>query len=122
MSTQVSKSANLQNKIDQLIQLQEEQKADLKKSATALMASLNPLHMLRSTIKDVSASPDLRSAAIDTAVGIGAGFLGRKLYVRNSSNILRKISGSAIQFFVTTFIRNKMSQARVHKTEKQEEE
>ena len=122
MSKRASKSDNLQNKIDQLLQLQAEQTADLKNSAAGLMASLNPLQMLRSTIKDVKSSPDLRAAAIDTAVGIGAGFLGRKLYVRNSSNILRKISGSAIQFFVTTFIRNKMSQVRVHKAEKQEEE
>lgn len=122
MSIQTSKSNNLQNKIDQLVQLQAEQTADLKNSAAGLMSSLNPLQMLRSSMKDVTASPDLRAAVIDTAVGIGAGFLGRKLYVRNSGNILRKISGSAIQFFVTTFIRNKMSQGRVHRTEKQEEE
>ena len=122
MSNQISKSANLQNKIDRLVQLQDEQKADLKKSTSSLLASLNPLQLLRSSIKDVRSSPDLRSAAIDTAVGIGAGFLGRKLYVSNSSNILRKISGSAIQFFVTNFIRKKMSQGREHKIEKQEEE
>ena len=117
MSRQVSKSDNLQNKIDQLVQLQAEQMADLKDSATQLMSSLSPAQMLRSTLKEVTASPDLRGAAIDTALGIGAGFISRKLYVRKSHNLISKIAGPALQFFITSFVRNKLSKRRHNKEE-----
>ena len=121
MSTRVYNSNGLQQKIDELEQLQVSQMADLKSSAGALLDGYSPSQMLRGALRDVTTSPDLRMAALDTAVGIGAGFLGRKLYVMNSHNIFRKIAGSAVQLFVTTFVRNKMSQIRDTKAEKQED-
>lgn len=117
MDRQISAADSLQLKIEQLEQLQTEQLSDLKSSAVALMGSFSPAQILRSTLKDITTSPDLKAAAIDTAMGIGAGFLGRKLYVSNSNNIFRKITGSAVQFFVTTFVKNKMSRLRDIKVE-----
>ncbi len=121
MPNGIYKSNGLQLKIEELEALQASQMADLKSSAGALLDGFSPSEMLRSALRDVTTSPDLRTAALDTAVGIGAGFLGRKLYVRNSHSFFRKIAGSAVQLFVTTFVRNKMSQIRDAKTEKQED-
>ena len=120
MNNPAYKSNDLQKRIDQLEQLQTNQMVDLKNSATALLDGFSPSQMLRGAIRDVTTSPDLRTAALDTAVGIGAGFLGRKLYVSNSHNFFRKIAGSAVQLFVTTFVRNKMSQIRDKKSEKED--
>ncbi|MDZ4807664.1 MAG: hypothetical protein SGI96_05280 [Bacteroidota bacterium] len=121
MINRVYKSNGLQQKIEELEALQAIQMADLKSSAGALLDGFSPSQMLRGALRDVTTSPDLRMAALDTAVGIGAGFLGRKLYVRNSHNFFRKIAGSAVQLFVTTFVRNKMSEIRDNKAEKEED-
>jgi len=64
--------------------------------------------MIRTALKDVVQSPDLRKTAINTAIGIGAGFVGRKLFVGKSTNIFKKISGSAVQFLITNFVRKRI--------------
>jgi hypothetical protein len=79
-------------------------------SAVGIVESFTPSNMLKSALQDVVRSPELRSAALNTAIGIGAGFLGRKLYVGNSKNIFKKITGSAVQFVIANFVRKKIPQ------------
>ena len=112
MNSQAYKSNGLQQKIEQLEQLQLEQVADLKNSAAALLDTFSPSQMLRGVLRDITTSPDLRSAAINTSIGIGAGFIGQKLYVGHSKNIFKKIAGSAIQFLIANFVRNKMPETK----------
>jgi hypothetical protein len=82
--------------------------SDLKESAAGIVDSISPANLLRSALKDVVQSPDLRNTAINTAIGIGAGLIGGKLYVGNSKNIFKRITGSAIQFFIANFVRKKI--------------
>lgn len=115
MAKQLSPSQTLKQKVEQLELLQAEQLAELKNSSTALVASLSPVQLLRNTLKEVSHSSSLKAAAIDTAMGIGAGFIGRKLYVGRSGSIISKIAGPALQFFITNFVRKKLSRRRENK-------
>ena len=82
--------------------------AELKISAVGIIESFSPSNMLKSALKDVVHSPDLRSTAINAAIGIGAGFLGKKLYVGNSRNVFKKITGTAVQFLIANFVRKKI--------------
>jgi hypothetical protein len=59
-------------------------------------------------LKDVVQSPDLKNSAINTAIGIGSGFLGKKLLVGNSNNLFKKVSGSAVQFLIANFVRHRI--------------
>ena len=112
MNNRVYQSNGLQQKINQLEQLQADQMADLKNSAAALLDTFSPSQMLRGVLRDITTSHDLRAAAINTTIGIGAGFIGEKLYVGHSKNIFKKIAGSAIQFLVANFVRNKIPEIK----------
>ena len=112
MSTSVSSINNLESRILELEKVQAQQMAELKMSAVGIVESFTPSNMLKSALQDVARSPDLRRAAINTAIGIGAGFLGRKLYVGNSKNIFKKITGSAVQFVIANFVRKKIPQVQ----------
>lgn len=116
----VSSMNSLQSKIDELEALQLEQISELKNSAQALVKSVSPVQMIKTTLRDVMGTPGLRANAIDAAMGIGAGLLGKKLLISNSKNIFRKITGSALQFILTNFVSKKMHQTREHIIEKKE--
>ena len=96
---------DLETRILKLELVQKQQIAELKTSAADIVDSISPSNLLKSALKDVALSPDLRNSAINTAIGIGAGFLGRKIYVGNSKSIFKKIAGSAVQFFIANFVR-----------------
>ena len=70
---------------------------ELKRSAVDIVESLTPANIIKSALKNVAQSPDIRTSVINTAIGIGAGFLGNKLIVGKSSNIFKRIIGSTLQ-------------------------
>ena len=108
MSIAVSAIHDLETRILKLEQVHEQQITELKASVGNILDSISPSNMLKSALKDVVQSPDLRNAAIHTAIGIGAGLLGEKLYVGGSKNIFKRISGSAVQFLIANFVRKKI--------------
>lgn len=115
---------NLETRIKELQAVHDQQVEDLKISAGKIADSVSPSAMVKSVLQSVGGSSELRATALDTAIGIGTGFLGRKLYVGGSNNLLKKITGSALQFFLTTLVRNKMPDIRenFHKQENGEME
>lgn len=108
MIKQLTGKELLQKRMLELETLQGNQLAELKHSAITIVDSISPSAMVKDALKDIGTSPGLRSAAINTAVGLGAGFLGKKLYVGNSKSVFKKAAGSALQFLVANFVRNKM--------------
>ena len=108
MATPFSTIHDLEARIRELEKVQTRQMAELKISAIEIVESFSPSNMLKSALKDVVHSPDLRSTAINAVIGIGAGFLGKKLYVGNSRKVFKKITGSAVQFLIANFVRNKI--------------
>jgi len=110
VSISVSGMHDLETRILELEKLQAQQMIELKASGANIVNSLSPSNILKSALKDVAQTPDLRNTVINTAIGIGAGLLGKKLYVRGSKNIFKKISGSAMQFVIANFVRKKLPQ------------
>jgi len=106
----VSSMKDLETRIVELEKIQARQVLELKRSAVDIVESVTPANIIKSAFKNVAQSPDLRSSAISTAIGIGAGFLGNKLIVGKSSNIFKRIIGSTLQFGITNFIRKKIPQ------------
>ncbi len=116
MATSVSSMNDLQARILELEKVQSQQMTELKLSAVSIVGSFTPSNMLRSALKDVVQSPDLRKTAINAAIGIGAGFLGRKIYVGRSGGLFKKITGSALQFLITNFVRKKIPEIQERKS------
>ena len=103
---------DLEARIRDLEKVQAQQMAELKLSAVGIVESFSPSNMLKSALKDVVQSPDLRNSAINTAIGLGAGFIGRKIFVGKSGGLFKKVTGSALQFLITNFIRKKIPEMR----------
>jgi hypothetical protein len=108
VSTALSAMHDLETRILKLEQVQAQQMIELKASVADILDSISPSNMLKSALKDVVQSPGLRNTAINTAIGIGAGLLGGKLYVGGSKNIFKRITGSAVQFLIANFVRKKI--------------
>ncbi|OIP01620.1 MAG: hypothetical protein AUJ98_03770 [Bacteroidetes bacterium CG2_30_33_31] len=66
--------------------------------------SLKPVNIIKNTLKDISSSPIFIDNIIDNAIGLGTGFLTKKLIVGTSTNPFRNILGSIIQFGVTNIV------------------
>lgn len=112
MKKAVSGRDALDSKIRELELLQSEQIEDLKQSGQEFMHSMSPSNLLKNAMKTVVGSPGLRSTAIDTAISAGAGLLGKKLFVFNSKSVFRKLAGTAVQFIVSNFVRNKIPEVK----------
>ena len=66
--------------------------------------SLKPDILLKSTLGNISSSPNLIDTFLGAGLGIASGFLSRKLIIGRSGNIFRKLIGSVIQAGVTKVI------------------
>ncbi len=113
---QPSPMENLDIRIQDLELQYKAQLADIKTTATSLMESVSPMHLLKSSLRTVVNTPGLRSNLVDTAIGLGAGFVGKKLFVNKSGGIFKKLTGSALQLLLTNFISKKLHQAREENT------
>ena len=99
---------DLETRILKLKQLQAQQVDELKAAANNIVSSISPSNILKSALKDMVHSPGLRTSAINTAIGLGIGSLGKKFYVGDSKNIFKKMAGSAVQFLIASFVRKKI--------------
>jgi hypothetical protein len=95
-------------RIKQLEAIQERQLEEIKVSFREMGETLSPKNLIKGALRSIVSSPGLRTTAIDTAISASAGLLGRKLITRGSGNILRKVAGTAVQFILSNFVRNKM--------------
>ena len=106
----ISADDDIGARIKLLEQQYNRQLTGLKASVSALGESISPGHFVRDAVKEMVASPDLRAGVINTAVGLGAGYLGRKLVSKKSDGVFRKVAGTALQLFLTRFVAKKMNQ------------
>lgn len=66
--------------------------------------SLKPVNLIKSTIRDISASVEIRSGLLETILSILSGYVTQKMIVRPGSNILIRIMGTVLQFGVAGFV------------------
>jgi hypothetical protein len=76
----------------------------LKDHLKITFESLRPINLLKNTLKDISASPELIDNIIGNVAGLASGFLSNKLIVGSSGNVFRKIIGAIVQLGVSGFV------------------
>ena len=90
------------------IQLLEAEKAAngklLKEQFISTYESFKPASLLRSTLKDISSSPNLIENVIGTALGLGAGYLSRSILPGVTAMKFGKLLSPVIQLGVTNFL------------------
>ena len=120
MKNKDSSLEQLDQQIAALKELEQQQLLGLRESAMELVHSLSPVNLLKDTVKKVTASPGLRLSVMDTALGIGAGILGKRLFVGRSSSLLKKTGGLALEFLVSNFVRKQIPMLRKKRTADQD--
>ena len=76
----------------------------LKEHFSVTIDSLKPVNLLKSSIREMTSSADLKNNLFETIFSILGGYLTKKMMVNSKSGPLRKIVGAVLQFGVTTVL------------------
>lgn len=76
----------------------------LKEQLHTTYDSLKPINLIKNTIQEISDSPEIKSNILGTVIGIGTGFISKKLWVGSSHNPIKRIFGTIINFAVASIV------------------
>lgn len=94
----------LREAIEQLEKQQAEEMFLLKEQFHVAAHSLQPLNVLKNTLKAASASHDIKQDIINTSVGIGAGYLSKRFLKDVSKSPSKKLIAAALLLGITAVI------------------
>ena len=101
---EINNSIDLKAAIEQLENKNLVQKNVITDQFNDTLESLKPINLLKSSFNKVVRSPGLVENIINATVGLGAGFLSKKMLIGKSSSILKKLLGNAVEFGVAGLI------------------
>ena len=82
-------------------------KDGLKSTGESIKESIKPGNLLKAGINSIRHTPGMKTVAINTFVGLAAGFLTRRFIIGKSTSILKRTLGAAIQAGITKLVYNK---------------
>lgn len=94
----------LSEKIAELSEKRDRELVLLKKQFSVATESLNPINLIKSTFHEVTSSPEVRNDFLGSAVGLGTGFLSRKIMFGSSHNPVKRLLGTVMQFAITNVV------------------
>ena len=77
--------------------------ADLRWQFQETLESFKPINLIKSTLKDVAQSPEIKGDMRKAAIGVTAGYLIKRMVFAPTANPLKKLVGFAFQTLVTNF-------------------
>jgi hypothetical protein len=111
---------------------QAEEGAILKEQFKVTFESLKLVNLVRSSLKELSGSGEIKNSLLETIVSIFTGYFTKKIMIKSGSNPLLKILGAMLQFGVTTLVARNAEKLRtlvaglidrfLHPEEEKEEE
>ncbi len=102
------KKINETDSLNELILLQE-QKYDtdlalLKEQFHVAYESVKPINFIKSLLHEVTTSPEIKSDIATDIIGLGTGFISKKLLVHDSDSTFKKVIGTVLQFAVANVV------------------
>ena len=98
---------DLQVAILELEDKEKRQKHQMVANFNAFKESMTPMNLLKSTFTKVKETPGITGSVLKAGVGLGVGFLSKKLLLGKSPGFLRKMIGSAVQMGITGLVAKK---------------
>jgi len=96
----------LKEEIETLQLKQEADRKALNEQFKLTVQSLRPVNLIKSSLKDLFTSPDLKDNLVNSSLGIGAGYITNKVITGASHNPIKKIIGTLLQLGVTNLVSN----------------
>jgi hypothetical protein len=84
----------------------------LKKQLRETSECLKPINIIKNTFKDAVTSPELQGNLIGSAIGMGTGFIAKKLIVGSSGGLVKKIIGAIVQRIVARKVSNNVDDVK----------
>ena len=78
--------------------------AQLKAQFYVTFESIKPLNFIKSLFHETTASPEIRTDLVSNVIGLGTGFISKKLLLGSSHNPIRKVLGTIFEFAVATAV------------------
>ncbi|GAC1387742.1 MAG: hypothetical protein NVSMB45_17550 [Ginsengibacter sp.] len=76
-----------------------------------IVEMLKPANLLKTTVSEVSDSMHFKKNILNIALGLGAGYLSRKLVIGNkAAGIGKQILGSVLEFGISNFVAKQSSE------------
>jgi len=104
-------TVNYVEALDEAIRKMENQRDEDRKILRAQFQvayeSVKPGNLVRSAIKEITESTDLRDNLLNYAIGAGTGYLAKKAVVRSSHNPFKNLLGNVLQMGVTNVVSKK---------------
>lgn len=84
----------------------------LKEELHGACESLKPINLINNVFQDAVNSPELKNNLTNSAIGLGTGFLIKKLVTGNSKSFGKKILANVIQFGVANLVSKHVDEIR----------
>jgi len=101
---QITTAQELHEAIEELEQRKTEQLHALEHNFSELVENLKPANLIKNTLHNAFSSDDSKKNLLKTVIGLGTGFLSRKLIIGKSVGLLRKALGAAVEFGVAGLV------------------
>ena len=85
----------------------------LKEQFKITYESLKPVNLIKSSMKDLVSSVEIKSSIFETLISIVSGYLTQKLIVTSKSNVFIKTLGMLMQFGVTNLVSKNSEDVRI---------
>ncbi|CAN5421605.1 hypothetical protein BH10BAC1_BH10BAC1_02290 [soil metagenome] len=76
----------------------------LKEQFKVTYESLKPINLIKSTLKEFTSVPDLKSELLNTTVGMAAGYFAKSKLIGDTESPLKKALGTLLQIGVTSVV------------------
>jgi|SRR6187402_3312237 len=94
----------LKEAIELLEHKQAHEMKELKAQFHLAYESLKPINLIRNTLNEVEASPQIKSDTLRSAVGLATGYLSKRVLTGENNKPLKQVLGTLFQFAVDNVV------------------
>lgn len=102
------KKRNETDSLNEMILLQEKKYemdlAALKDQFHVAYESVKPINFIKTLFHEVTTSPEIQSDLGTDLIGLGTGFISKKLLVDSSDSTIKKVLGTVLQFAIANVV------------------
>jgi len=114
----IHNSKDLKEAIAELEIRKDAEELILKNKFKETYNTYKPANILKNTLEEVSASPKFKHNLLNVAIGLGAGYLSKKLVIGRSAGLLKRAAGTALQYGITAIVANKSKEVTENTNQK----
>lgn len=102
MERSITGSSDLIAAIEELEKQKAEQENELQEKYREVLVSLKPRNIIANTIRDVQVSTPLKGSLLKLALGLGAGYVSKRMMIKQPAGTLSKVLGTALQYGIAS--------------------